>query len=127
MQLCKISRNCWNTGGKIDKKFKKLYSFVASFYAKSQEIHKKLEALEKLKTKKREIALLERKIREKNIVFFGINDERDENLLQNFLVLAKNQLISSIIERDIDNIYRIGKKTATANRPTLIEFVFQKN
>ncbi|KAK9721825.1 hypothetical protein QE152_g19962 [Popillia japonica] len=61
---------------------------------------------------------LERKTRKNNIVVFGIQHENEENLMHNVLHSINNLLETNIAERDLNNVYRIGKRNTV-----IVEFI----
>lgn len=65
------------------------------------------------------ITKLQRRIKKNNIVIFGTKN-LEENLWVTILELFKNTLEIDISEKDINDIYKIGKNE---NNPVVIEFI----
>lgn len=89
-----------------------------------QENKLKFEELEqKIEARDKKIEYLENKIREKNLIFFGIKERENEKLERTMIGLLREEL--KLINIDINNIElikRIGKFDNKKTRPVLIEF-----
>lgn len=84
----------------------------------NETINKKLKNLEdKYRKIEERITFLERTNRKNNIVIFGVKP-RKEDLLKTTLTQVNSILQSNIAEKDINNIYSIGKKNTI-----VVEFI----
>lgn len=93
-----------------------------------REVNKKVELLEtENKDLKAHLKETERKLRKRNLVFYGINEEGEENE-SDLIVKIKNLVEEKLQIRteytDITNIFRLGKKSEKT-RPILVEFLTQ--
>lgn len=88
--------------------------------AVSEVTKKVISAEEKIETLTKRNIGLERKVRKNNIVIFGLSYVG--NNLAEFVTKQFHQLLNIVIkEQDINNVYRIGKKSE--KQPIIIEFV----
>lgn len=92
---------------------KELHSNIERITANIDSSEQKIKAIQKKQLD------FERRQRRNNIIVFGI-ETTDGNLVQQVLDILNNLLGTSLVEQDIDNLYRVGRNT---NSPVLIEFI----
>lgn len=84
---------------------------------------------EKEKTQNERIDEMERFIRRKNIIIYGIKEKEREKMqdMEDYIIkILEEASIISLNGSDIDYIKRIGKPGAGSNRPICVSFVAQK-
>lgn len=62
-------------------------------------------------------------IRSKNIRVYGIIEQETEVLLEKMCDVLKSKLKTNITTDDVDQIYRVGKRSAESTRPIIVKFV----
>lgn len=88
--------------------------------AENKMLKTKLENLEK------EMESLKRAKKQNNLIIFGMKEDENSNLelLQNVKKVIKTDLGINLEEREVNNVYRIGKmKSSDEPRPTLVSFI----
>lgn len=82
------------------------------------------EATREIESLKQKCNILERKLKENNIVIFGINTEETENITQTTIGILNENFETNIREEHINKIHKLGK---AATAPILVQFIsYQK-
>lgn len=92
--------------------------------AKTDEKVRELEMI--IENQNKKIETLEKKITQKNLIIFGIEERQNENVYETIKEFFKTKMSSEIGDNDIDEVKRIGKKNTKNMRPTLVEFMKKK-
>lgn len=138
MELLKANSESMDTGfSDIKKDMTELKTDMATF---KEDIKKTVEATNdrinsleiQLQAKEEEISVLRKDFdaftRKNNVVFFNVEEHENSvaELRTNIICLIKRITNASFQENDINDIYRLGKKTTT-RRPIVISFVHLSN
>lgn len=97
----------------------------------SESIDEKLTALlEENNNLKIEVKVLQEKIkladdhkRKNNIIFFGMNEEPNESIMESIIKLLRKNMDIHITSQEINNAYRLGAKKDSKPRPILVTFI----
>ena len=107
----------------IEDMNEKLNNFKLEYNKTINEIQNLKSETEKIKTQMIGNKTLEWESRNKNIVIFGLKEEKNESKLEILNKVTKlfiEALGNKFGEHQIDNIYRIGRNKS--NRPLLVKF-----
>lgn len=80
-----------------------------------------------LKVKTKKIQYLEQRIREKNIIFFGVDESDNENVEETLVEICQNTMkIQNFSINNIGSARRLGKYINNKTRPILVELSTKK-
>lgn len=110
---------------KLDLKFeelnRKIDTNIEELNQKLVEANLKITELkEENSTLKQKVNVLEKKIKSNNVVIFGLNDIKEEKLLEDTVTHISNLLNVNITDTDIGNIYR--PKSQHTHSPIVVQF-----
>ncbi|KAJ8937999.1 hypothetical protein NQ318_015496, partial [Aromia moschata] len=90
---------------------------------KIDNLNIKIVALEQEKSElKKKLSAIERKSKRNNFIIFGVDEDVIE-ILSFILNIITEKLNTSIVNQDINNIYRVGQRGVQKSRPILLELV----
>lgn len=84
-----------------------------------KQVNEKLK--EENKTLKRRVEGIEKQTRENNLILYNVEELEDTQLHQQISELMRNRLDVSLDLRDISNIYRLGRRSDSKNRPIILK------
>ncbi|XP_030758538.1 uncharacterized protein LOC115884180 [Sitophilus oryzae] len=112
-----------NISSKIDNVKIDIDSLTKKVDSHITEIEKKIEDLEsENKELKIRIPTIERILKKNNLIFYGIPEDNNENLLTIILELIQGKIRVDLKLEDISECFRLGKAT-TAKRPVLLTLI----
>ncbi|CAH1153920.1 unnamed protein product [Phaedon cochleariae] len=114
IKLDGVDNNVEELGSKLDKEVLVLKNKIREVEETNRDLQKRLDTAE-------------RKLKYKNLIFFGINEqqfETDEHILQSIktIIIDNLGIQNFYVSSEIANAYRLGRKTVKS-RPLLVEFV----
>lgn len=97
---------------------------LGKYRVKVQELEDRVVELESEKSYLRErVRHFEEFERKNQVVVFGLDEREDDSLEERTLEIFSRVLSVNVKSQDLDNIYRIGRRTEDRIRPVIVRFV----
>lgn len=98
-----------------------------SVEGKIDGVKKEVQKMEtRLENQDTRIILMEKEVRKRNIIIYGIEEKMEENwktLKEIIIAFLKNTMEVETKLEEIDEFYRMGKKVPNKNRPIMLKFI----
>lgn len=77
----------------------------------------------KLENQDTRIHQMEKETRKRNIIIYGIEEKEEENIKDTVQSFLRNTMEIEIKPEEIDDFYRMGKRTSNKNRPIMLKLL----